>query len=104
MRLCVFDVRKNCFLRLLSLVYKSSEVTTVTPYRLRYTFVSIVKTLPRGMVKESLYRWTLSLSISYALSGDHTEIKTANILVFFLVFFEFTAYNQDNIRFFSIKK
>lgn len=55
-------------------------ITTVTPYGLRHTFVSIVKTLPEGMVKDlvghSAQMDTFGV-YGHALNGDAREVKVA---------------------------
>lgn len=56
------------------------DITPVTPYGLRHTFVSIVKTLPEGMVKDlvghSKQMDTFGV-YGHALNGDTSEIQVA---------------------------
>ena len=59
---------------------KYHGITPVTPYGLRHTFVSIVKTLPEGMVKElvghSVQMDTFGI-YGHALNGDQNEVQVA---------------------------
>lgn len=59
---------------------KYHGITPVTPYGLRHTFVSIVKTLPEGMVKElvghSVQMDTFGI-YGHALSSDQSEVQVA---------------------------
>ncbi len=59
---------------------KYHGIMPVTPYGLRHTFVSIVKTLPEGMVKElvghSVQMDTFGI-YGHALNGDQNEVQVA---------------------------
>lgn len=74
------DLPQSTYLHHLKAYCKYQGITEVTPYGLRHTFVSIVKTLPEGMVKDlvghSAQMDTFGI-YGHALNNDSTAIQVA---------------------------
>lgn len=74
------DLPQSTYLHHLKAYCKYQGITEVTPYGLRHTFVSIVKTLPEGMVKDlvghSAQMDTFGI-YGHALNNDNNAVQVA---------------------------